>query len=167
MTLNLIPILVLSFLSGLGTWFFQAARLGADLADSRMEVAQLNHQATTEKLAGERRARQLEDSFNEKARIAATVARDRERADAQRIADLRADRDRMRDERDEALANFAKADAQAQLEYVTALDAVFGECSERYEAMAGAAAGHARDAQRLWDAWNEWPEWVERPVTGD
>ena len=156
MTLNLIPILVLSVLSGLGTWFFQAARLGADLADSRMEVAQLNHQATTEKLAGERRARQLEDSFNEKARIAATVARDRERADAQRIADLRADRERLRGERDQALASFAQATAEAQLEYVTALDAVFGECSAEYEAMAGKAAGHASDAQELWDRWPEY-----------
>lgn len=156
MTLNLIPILVLSFLSGLGTWFFQAARLGADLADSRMEVAQLNHQATTEKLAGERRARQLEDSFNEKARIAATVARDRERADAQRIADLRADRERLRGERDEALTRFAQATPEAQLEYVTALDSVFGECSAEYEAMAGKAAGHASDAQELWDRWPEY-----------
>lgn len=153
MTLNLIPILVLSFLSGLGTWFFQAARLGADLADSRMEVAQLNHQATTEKLAGERRARQLEDSFNEKARIAATVARDRERADARRLDAVRAERDRLRLERDEALTRFAQATPEAQLEYVTALDAVFGECAERYEAMAGAAAGHASDVVLLSESW--------------
>lgn len=164
---HLAALLVGGLLFGALAWFFQAARIGADLSDARLEVAEQKHQKTEERLAGEMRARQLEDHFNAKDRESARVASLKERADAQRLADLRADRDRMRDERDEALANFAKADAQAQLEYVTALDAVFGECSERYEAMAGAAAGHARDAQRLWDAWNEWPEWVERPVTGD
>lgn len=153
---NLAVAMVAGLLMGALAWFFQAARLGADLSDSQMEVAQLKEQAKADQLAGERRARQLEAYFNEKADQAATAARDRERADARRLDAVRAERDRLRLERDEALTRFAQATPEAQLEYVTALDAVFGECAERYEAMAGKAAGHASDAQELWDRWPEY-----------
>lgn len=153
MTLNLIPILVLSFLSGLGTWFFQAARLGADLADSRMEVAQLNHQATTEKLAGERRARQLEDSFNEKARIAATAARDRE---SSLRADLVAVRDasqRLRDQQADAATRIATAPTSTLADYTITLSAVFEDCRAAYAGMGEVAQRHADDARTLVEAW--------------
>ena len=153
---HLVVALVAGLLLGALAWFFQAARLGADLSDSQIEVAQLKEQAKADQLAGERRARQLEAHFNEKADQAATAARDRERADARRLDAVRAERDRLRLERDEALTRFAQAPPEAQLEYVTALDAVFGECTAEYEAMAGKAAGHASDAQELWDRWPEY-----------
>ncbi|MEN6584492.1 MAG: hypothetical protein ABFE02_00385 [Sulfuricella sp.] len=153
---HLVVALVAGLLFGALAWFFQAARLGADLSDSRMEVAQLKGQATADQLAGEIRARKLKEHFDETAERAASLARDRERADAQRLAALRAERDGLRLERDQALASFAQATPEAQLEYVTTLDAVFGECSAEYEAMAGKAAGHASDAQELWDRWPEY-----------
>lgn len=158
MTLNLIPILVLSLLSGLGAWFFQAARLGAELADVRLEASQLRADVSAEQLAGERRARELESHFNEKTAKAADAARDRERADAVRLAAIRADGERMRNERDEAIGRFAQATAEAKAEYASALNAVFGECQVEYQSMAAAAAGHATDAQQLWDGWPVSPD---------
>lgn len=155
--------LALALVVGLLVGFFQESRLGAQLAEVRLESSQYRAEVLAEKASAAERVRKVEGDFNAKANQAAGVARDRERADAQRLAALRSDRERMRAERDEALARFAEATTEAQAEYVATLDAVFGECSERYEAMAGAAAGHSVDAQELWD---RWPEYSAEQVTG-
>lgn len=148
--------LVPAIVVGLLVWFFQEARLGAELAEVRLESSQYRAEVLAEKASAAERVRKVEGDFNAKYQTAVNAARDRERADARRLDAVRAERDRLRLERDEALTRFAQATPEAQLEYVTALDAVFGECTERYEAMAGKAAGHASDAQELWDRWPEY-----------
>ena len=42
-------------LAGLLVWFFQEARLGADLADERLQAGQYREQVTTERSAADKR----------------------------------------------------------------------------------------------------------------
>lgn len=66
---------------------------------------------------------------------------------------LRRQSDSLRNTLADAEQRFATASASAQLEYVTTLGAVHGECNQRYSELATKATGHANDVQTLINAW--------------
>ena len=146
MTLNLIPILILSGLSGLGAWVFQDARHGAAMSEYRAEVM-------AEREAESARVRKVEGDWNVKYQTAVNSARDRERtlrADLVAVRDAAAS---VRTQAAEAASRLAQAPAPAVLEYANTLGDVFAECSARYGEVAQAADGHASDARAILEAW--------------
>ena len=58
MSLSTITHAVAAFIVGVLVWFFQAARLGAELADERLQAAQYREQVTTERAAANARVAQ-------------------------------------------------------------------------------------------------------------
>lgn len=146
MTLNLIPILILSGLSGLSVWIFQDARHGAAMSQYRAEVL-------AEKAAASERLRKVEGDFNAKYQAAVNASRDRERA-------LRASRDSARNvaeglqrKLDSADQRLAAASREAAIEYGLALSKVFGQCKDRYRELGARADGHASDVATCHAAW--------------
>ena len=142
-----------AILAGLLVWFFQEARLGADLADERLQAGQFREQVTSERSAADKRVAKASASAAEKYQGALNAARDRE-------ALLRRDRDQLlavadglREQSADAGRRLASAPPAAVLEYATALGVVFEDCRAAYGDMAAKAAGHASDVVTAHDAW--------------
>jgi len=138
---------------GLLVWFFQESRLGAQLAEVRLESSQYRAEVLAEKASAAERVRKVEGDWNAKYQAALNAGRDRERV---LRADLVAVRDAasgLRTQAAEAARRLAQAPAPAVLEYANTLGDVFAECSARYAEVAAAADGHASDARTLIEAW--------------
>lgn len=150
---NVISTLLAAALASSLVWFFQEARLGAQLAEVQAESSQYRAEVLAEKAAASERLRKVEGDFNAKYQAAVNAARDRERV---LRADLVAVRDAVasvRAQASEAARRLAQAPAPAVLEYANTLGDVFAECSARYGEVAQAADGHASDARTLIEAW--------------
>ena len=153
MPIRAILMLAPALVVGLLVWFFQESRLGAQLAEVRLESSQYRAEVLAEKAAAAERVRKVEGDWNAKYQTAVNSARDRERT---LRADLVAVRDAaagLRTQASEAASRLAKAPAPAVLEYANTLGDVFAECSARYGEVAQAADGHASDARTLIEAW--------------
>lgn len=140
-------------LAALLVWYFQEARLGADLAEARLETTTQQLATSTAQRAADARVRQAEQAMTTKYQGALNAARDRE-------ALLRRDRDHLlavadglREQSTDAARRLASAPPAAVLEYATALGVVFEDCRAAYGDMAAKAAGHAADVQTLGAAW--------------
>jgi septal ring factor EnvC (AmiA/AmiB activator) len=138
-------------------WQFQGARLGAELADARLETTTQQLATSTAQRAADARVRLAEKAISTKYQGALNAARDRE-------ALLRRDRDQLlavadglREQSADAARRLASAAPAAVLEYATALGVVFEDCRAAYGGMAAKAAGHAADVQTLGAAWPESP----------
>lgn len=148
-------------LAGVLVWSFQAARLGADLADERLQASQYREQITIERAAANARV----------AKVGQLIAGTYQGAlnDAiQKHATLQAAADRARHERDglrkqlsDAEQRLADASPGALIEYARALNHIFGQCSQRYAELAIRADGHAADAATCRAAWPVIPQTKE------
>ncbi|WP_199135424.1 hypothetical protein [Delftia sp. ASV31] len=134
-------------------WSYQGARLGADLAEAKLEITTERLSVSTAQRAADARVRQAEQAINTNYQEALNAARTRE-------ALLRRDRDHLlavsdglREQSAEAARRLASAPPAAVLEYATALSAVYDDCRAAYGEMAAKAAGHAADVQTLGAAW--------------
>lgn len=153
MPIRAIMMLVPALVAGLLVWFFQESRLGAQLAEVRLESSQYRAEVLAEKAAASERVRKVEGDFNAKYQAAINAARDREsglRADLVAVRDAASG---LRTQAAEAARRLAQAPAPAVLDYANTLGDVFAECSARYGEVAQAADGHRGDAQTLIDAW--------------
>lgn len=156
--LSLYSHIALAVLAGVLVWFFQDARLGADLADERLQASQYREQITTERAAANARV----------AKVSRDIAADYQGAlnDAlKKQATLQAAADRSRRERDSLRAQLSDAEQRladaspaALIEYARSLNNVFGQCSERYTELAIRADGHAADAATCRAAWPVIPQ---------
>ena len=142
-------------------WSFQAARLGAELADERLQASQYREQIADERTASGRRLLAVERTVNEKYQGALNDA-------IQKQAGLQAAADRARRERDgmqhklsDAEQRLAGASLTALIEYARTLSRVFGQCSQRYTELAIRADGHAADAATCRAAWPVIPQTKE------
>lgn len=161
--LSLYTHIAVAVLAGVLVWFFQAARLGADLADERLQASQYREQITTERAAANARV----------AKVSRDIAADYQGAlnDAlKKQATLQAAADRSRRERDslrtqlsDAEQRLADASPAALIEYARSLNNVFGQCSQRYTELAIRADGHAADAATCRAAWPVIPQTQENP----
>ena len=66
MTVRAITHIVAAALAGAGVWHFQEARIGADLADERLQASQYREQIADERTAAGRRLLAVERTVNEK-----------------------------------------------------------------------------------------------------
>ena len=118
-------------------WSFQAARLGAELADERLQASQYREQVADERTAAGRRVL----------------------AGLQAAADrARRERDGLRKQLSDAEQRLADASPAALIEYARTLGKVFGQCSQRYTELAIRADGHAADAATCRAAWPVIPQ---------
>lgn len=150
---NVISTLLAAALASALVWFFQEARLGAQLAEVQAESSQYQAEVMAEREAASARVRKVEGDWNAKYQTAVNAGRDRERV---LRADLVAVRDAVasvRAQAAEAARRLAQAPAPAVLEYANTLGDVFAECSARYGEVAAQADGHASDARAILEAW--------------
>jgi len=139
-------------------WSFQAARLGADLADERLQVSQYREQIADERTAAGRRVLAVERAVNATYQGALNDAIQKQ-AGLQAAADrARRERDGLRNQLSEAEQRLADATPAALIEYASTLSRVFGQCSQRYTELAIRADGHAVDAATCRAAWPVIPQ---------
>lgn len=142
-----------AILAGLLVWFFQEARLGADLADERLQAGEYREQVTTERSAANTRVRKAEQAVTAKYQGALNASLKREALQRLELDGLRRVNDGLRDQNADAARRLAAAPPAAVLEYATALGVVFEDCRAAYGDMAAKAAGHASDVVTAHDAW--------------
>lgn len=151
--LSLYTHIAAAFLAGVLVWFFQAARLGADLADERLQASEYRYQVTSERAAAGRRLLAVERTVNDKYQRALNDAIQKQ-ATLQAAADrARRERDGMRQQLSDAEQRLAEASPGALLEYASTLNSLFGQCVERYTELGFKADGHAADAATCRAAW--------------
>ena len=140
-------------LAGLLVWFFQAARLGADLADERLQSSEYRNQITAERAASNARvakasrdvAANYQGALNDAIKKQATLQAAADRA--------RRERDSLQHKLSDAEQRIADAPAAAVREYAATANKLLGQCSERYAELAIRADGHATDAATCRTAW--------------
>lgn len=150
---HLAALLVGGLLFGSLVWFFQAARLGADVADVRLEASQYRADVATERGLGQVRARQAEGAANAKWGKAISEAGVRERALRASRRALERTAAGLQQQLDAADQRLATATREAAIEYGTAVNRVLGVCKARYGRLAELADGHASDVRTCRDAW--------------
>ena len=151
--LSLYTHIAVAVLAGVLVWFFQSARLGADLADERLQASEYRFDIAQERLEAGRRVLAVERTVNDKYQGALNDA-------IQKQAGLQAAADRARRERDglqhklsDAEQRLADASPAALIEYASTLNSLFGQCVERYTELGVKADGHAADAATCRAAW--------------
>ncbi|CAM4399074.1 DUF2514 domain-containing protein [Comamonas aquatilis] len=148
-------------------WYFQAARLGADLADERLQASQYREQSADERIAAGRRLLAVERMVNDKYQGALNAALQKQTA-LQAAADrARSERDGLRKQLSDAEQRLADASPAALIEYASTLNRVFGQCSQRYTELAIRADGHAADAATCRAAWPVIPHAKEKFQLGE
>ena len=145
--------IAVAVLAGVQVWYVQAARLGADLADERLQASQYREQVTSERAAANDRVAHvgqliagtyqgaLNDAISKQATLQAAADR------------ARRERDGLRKQLSDAEQRLADASPAALIEYASTLNRVFGQCSQRYAELAIRADGHAADAATCRAAW--------------
>ena len=139
-------------------WSFQAARLGSELADERLQASEYRHQVTAERAAAGRRLLAVERTVNDKYQGALNDAIQKQ-AGLQAAADrARRERDGLRKQLSEAEQRLADASPAAIIEYAGTANKLLGQCSDRYTELASRADGHAADAATCRAAWPVIPQ---------
>lgn len=153
MPIRAILMLAPALVVGLLVWFFQESRLGAQLAEVRLESSQYRAEVLAEKAAAAERVRKVEGDWNAKYQSALNSARDRERVLRADLASRRRTGERMRAQQTEAASRIATATAASLAEYTLSLSTVFEDCRAAYAGMGEVAQRHADDARTLIEAW--------------
>lgn len=153
MPIRAILMLTPALVVGLLVWFFQESRLGAQLAEVRLESSRYRAEVLAEKASAAERVRKVEGDWNAKYQAALNAARDRERVLRADLASLRRTGERMRAQQTEAASRIAAATAASLAEYTLSLSAVFEDCRAAYAGMGEVAQRHADDARTLIEAW--------------
>lgn len=146
MNITLITHLALAIVTAGAVWVFQDARMDAAVAEVRLEQSNERIGAVTKARADERAvAKTYQEALNEARTREISVRRDRDAA--------RAESDGLRDQAADAARRLAAAPPAAVLEYATAINQLFADCSRSYQELAGKADGHALDVRTLTAAW--------------
>ena len=153
MSLNTITHAVVAALAGLLVWQFQAARLGAELADERLQAAQYREQVTLERAqanarvaqAGQQVAIAYQGALNDAIKTQATLQAAATRAGRER--------DSLREQLSTARQRIASASAAAVAEYGTAAGELLAQCSRSYQELAREADGHVASVRLMRAAW--------------
>ena len=146
MNLTLITHLAAALVAAAGAWFFQDARWDAEVAEIRYEASEDKRKAVTT-------ARNDERAITKTYQGALNAARTRETLLRTEIDHLRLVSDGLRDQSAEAARRLAAAPPAAVLEYATAVNQLFADCSRSYQELAGKADGHSLDVRTLSEAW--------------
>ena len=163
MNLTLITHLVAAGVTAAAVWAFQDARMDAAVADVRLEQPNAEVRAAGELVRSVKQARADERAINKTYVEALNAARTRETLLRTEVDHLRLVSDGLRDQSAEAARRLAAAPPAAVLEYATAVNQLFADCSRSYQELAGKADGHSLDVRTLSEAW---PVIPPRPVAG-
>lgn len=153
MSLNTITHAAAAFIVGVLVWFFQAARLGASLADERLQATQYREQVTAERAAanarvaqaGQQVAKAYQGALNDAIKTQATLQAAATRAGRER--------DSLREQLSDAKQRIASASAAAVAEYASTAGELLAQCAEEVTDLAAKADGHANDVRTLIEAW--------------
>ena len=153
MSLSTITHAVVAALAGLLVWQFQAARLGAKLADERLQAAQYREQVTTERAAanarvaqaGQQVAKAYQGALNDAIKTQATLQAAATRAGRER--------DSLREQLSDAEQRIATASASAIAEYASTAGELLAQCSRSYQELAREADGHVASVRLMRAAW--------------
>ena len=138
--------LAAAVIAALAAWAFQDARYTAELAEQA-----LTHK--TAELDAVSRVRSDERAITKTYQEALNAARIRENTLRRDVAAAGAQSDGLREQAAEAARRLAAAPPAAALEYATAVNQLFADCSRSYQELAGKADSHAADVETLRDAW--------------
>ena len=153
MNLTLITHLIAAAVAAAAAWFYQDARMDAAVADVRLEQSNAEVRAAGELVRSVKQARADERAINKTYVEALNAARTRESLFRTEIDHLRGVSDGLRNQNADAARRLAAAPPTAVLEYATAVNQLFADCSRSYQELAGAADGHAADVRTLSSAW--------------
>ncbi len=156
MNLTLITHLIAATVAAAGVWVFQDARMDAAVADVRLEQS-------NERISAVSQARSDERAVNKTYQEALNAARTREISLRRDRDAARAESDGLRDQAADAARRLADAPPATVLEYATAVNQLFADCSRSHQELAGKADGHAADVRTFREAW---PVIPPRPVAG-
>lgn len=106
-------------------------------------------------IEADKRARAEEQSMQQKLNEAQNAATERDKALRADYAAVHAAARGLRDTVTALRGQLATASPEASRATADAALAVFGECADRYRAVAEAADGHASDVETLTEAWPE------------
>ena len=136
-----------------GVWFFQEARLGAGLAEARLEAQTYQTDVGVAQRAADARVRRAEQAITTKYQGALNASIDRTARLRAQLDLVRVSSERLRDQAADAARKLAAAPPAAVLEHALTLNAVFDDCRAAYAEMVGLAGGHASDVVTHRDAW--------------
>ena len=146
MKLTLIVAAVSAGVAGIAGWTANGWRLNAKIdnlvASHSIALAKSSQDALAKYQAMERTKQNAIDQANKTAQANAAAA-----------ASARLERDRLREQIAAASASLPTATVASTRLYAATLSTVLGECTERLEAVAKDADGHALDSRTLRDAW--------------
>ncbi|WP_168797227.1 hypothetical protein [Lampropedia aestuarii] len=162
MSLSTVTHIAAATLAGVLVWLFQSARLGADLADERLQSSKYRHQATIERAAANARvakasadvAANYQEVLNDAIAKQAALQADATRARRESYS--------LRKQLTDAEQRLADASAATLIEYASTTNQLLGECSSEYTALAEKADGHAADAATCRAAWPVIPQTKEK-----
>ena len=146
MSITLTTSFVAAIVAAAAAWAFQDARYNAELAEQA-----LTHK--TAELDAVSRVRSDERAITKTYQEALNAARIRENTLRRDVAAAGAQSDGLREQAAEAARRLAAAPPAAVLEYATAVNQLFADCSRSYQELAGKADGHAADVRTLIEAW--------------
>ena len=156
MNITLITSFVAAIVAAAAAWAFQDARYTAELAEQA-----LTHK--TAELDAVSRVRSDERAITKTYQEALNAARIRENTLRRDVAAAGAQSDGLREQAAEAARRLAAAPPAAVLEYATAVNQLFADCSRSYQELAGKADGHSLDVRTHREAW---PVIPPRPDAG-
>lgn len=148
--------LAAAVIAALAAWFFQDNRYTAELAELRLEHANAVVKATST-------LRAEQHAITTKYQGALNAATERETISRRHLAAAARESDGLREQLSDTARRIAAAPPSAVLEYATAVNQLFADCSRSYQELAGKADGHSLDVRTLSEAW---PVIPPRPAAG-
>ena len=153
MNSSLITHLIVAAVAAAGAWFFQDARLGADLAEAKLDAKTYELAVGQAQRAADARVAQVGQQISSTYQGALNAAIHREALLRRERDHLLAVSDGLRDQAADAARRLATAPPAAVLEHALTLNAVFDDCRAAYGDMEAKATGHASDVVTHRDGW--------------
>ena len=153
MSLSTITHLAAAGAAALAVWIFQDARLGADLAEAKLDATTYQLDVSQAQRAADARVALVGQQISSTYQGALNAAINREALLRRERDHLLAVSDGLRDQAADAARRLATAPPAAVLEHALALNAVFEDCRTAYGDMEAKATGHASDVRTHRDGW--------------
>lgn len=153
MSLSTVTHLAAAGAAALAVWIFQDARLGADLAEAKLEASTYQLDVSQAQRAADARVALVGQQISSTYQGALNAAINREALLRRERDHLLVVSDGLRDQAADAARRLATAPAAAVLEHALALNAVYDDCRAAYGDLAAKATGHASDVRTHRDGW--------------
>ena len=153
MSLSTVTHLAAAGAAALAVWIFQDARLGADLAEAKLDATTYQLDVSQAQRAADARVALVGQQISSTYQGALNAAINREALLRRERDHLLAVSDGLRDQAADAARRLASAPPAAVLEHALALNTVFDDCRAAYGDMAAKATGHSSDVVTHRDGW--------------